>query len=52
MVAGTSLSVYPAAGLVDLFDGDHLAIINRDPTPKDWRADLCIAANVGEAFGF
>lgn len=52
VVAGTSLSVYPAAGLVDLFDGEHLAIINRDPTPKDRLADLCIAANVGEVFSF
>lgn len=52
VVAGTSLSVYPAAGLVDLFRGDHLAIINRDPTPKDRLADLCIAANVGKVFDF
>lgn len=52
VVAGTSLSVYPAAGLVDLFTGKHLAIINRDPTPKDRMADLCVAANVGEVFDF
>ena len=52
VVAGTSLSVYPAAGLVDLFVGEHLAIINRDPTPKDRLAKLCIAANVGEVFSF
>ncbi|MEE0844613.1 MAG: NAD-dependent protein deacylase [Eggerthellaceae bacterium] len=52
VVAGTSLSVYPAAGLVDLFSGNHLAIINHDPTPKDRLANLCIAANVGEVFSF
>ena len=52
VVAGTSLSVYPAAGLVDLFSGDHLAIINRDPTPKDRLADLCIAGSIGEVFDF
>ena len=52
VVAGTSLSVYPAAGLVDLFCGDHLAIVNRTPTPKDRLADVCIEASVGEVFDF
>lgn len=52
LVAGTSLSVYPAAGLVDLFRGSHLAIVNRTPTPKDRAADLCIAASIGEALDF
>ena len=52
VVAGTSLSVYPAAGLIDLFSGDHLAIVNRSPTAKDRLADLCIDANVGEVFAF
>lgn len=52
VVAGTSLSVYPAAGLVDLFSGEHLIIINRDPTPKDRLADLCITENVGKVFSF
>ena len=48
VIAGTSLAVYPAAGLIDYFSGDHLAIINRTPTPRDAHADLCIATNVGE----
>lgn len=52
VVAGTSLAVYPAAGLADLFAGDHMAIVNRAPTPKDRLADVCIDANVGEVFDF
>lgn len=52
VIAGTSLAVYPAAGLIDYFSGDHLAIINRTPTPRDAHADLCIAANVGEVLGY
>lgn len=47
-----SLAVYPAAGLIDYFSGDHLAIINRTPTPRDAHADLCIATNVGEVLGY
>ena len=52
VVAGTSLAVYPAAGLIDYFGGSHLAIVNRTPTPRDQAADLCIAANVGDVFDF
>jgi len=52
IVAGTSLAVYPAAGLIDYFQGSHLAIINLSPTPRDRTADLCIAAKVGEVFDF
>ena len=52
VVAGTSLAVYPAAGLIDFFTGRRLVIVNRTPTPRDRQADLCIAANVGEVFGF
>lgn len=52
VVAGTSLAVYPAAGLIDYFNGDHLAIVNLSPTPRDRYADLCVAAKVGEAFDF
>lgn len=51
VVAGTSLAVYPAAGLIDYFRGDHLAIVNLSPTPADTHADLCIAAKIGEALG-
>lgn len=52
VIAGTSLSVYPAASLIDYFTGSHLVIINRTPTPRDRQADLCIAANVGTVFDF
>ena len=50
IIAGTSLVVYPAAGLIDYFKGKHIVIINRDATKKDYKADLCIAQNVGEVF--
>lgn len=52
IVAGTSLSVYPAAGLIDFFHGSHLVIVNRTPTPRDRAADLCIPANIGRALDF
>lgn len=52
VIAGTSLAVYPAAGLIDYFRGSNLVIINRTPTPRDRHADLCIAANVGDVFDF
>ena len=48
VIAGTSLAVYPAAGLIDYFAGDHLVIVNLAPTPRDRHADLCVAAKVGE----
>lgn len=50
IVAGTSLTVYPAAGLVDYYRGNHLALINRDETPYDHRADLVIHKSLGEVF--
>ena len=52
VIAGTSLAVYPAAGLIDYFSGSHLVIINLAPTPRDRYADLCIQAKVGEVFSF
>lgn len=52
LIAGTSLVVYPAVGLIDYFRGSHLAIVNRDPTPRDRQADLCIAASIGEVMDF
>ncbi len=52
LIAGTSLAVYPAAGLLRYFNGSHLAIVNRDATPADRTADLCIRANIGEVLGF
>ena len=48
IVAGTSLTVYPAAGFLDAFSGRHLILINRDPTPADSRAELVIHDKVGE----
>ena len=48
IVAGTSLTVYPAAGFLDAFSGRHLILINRDPTPADGRAELVIHDKVGE----
>ena len=48
IVAGTSLSVYPAAGFLDYFRGRDLVLINRDPTPADARACLVIRGKVGE----
>ena len=48
IVAGTSLTVYPAAGLVRYFHGRHLVLINRDTTPMDSECDLVIHDKVGE----
>lgn len=48
IIAGTSLTVYPAAGLINYFKGKYLVLINRDPTPKDTAADLVIREKVGE----
>ena len=48
IVAGTSLSVYPAANLINFFGGDALVLINRDRLAAESRADLVIHGNVGE----
>ena len=50
IVAGTSLMVYPAAGLIDYYRGNRLVLINRDPTPRDYRADLVIHDTLGNVF--
>lgn len=50
IVAGTSLTVYPAAGLVEYYRGDKMVLINRDSTPYDDRADLVFHDNLGEIF--
>ena len=50
IVAGTSLTVYPAAGLVDYYRGDRLVLINRDTTPYDDRADLVFHESLGNIF--
>jgi len=48
IVAGTSLTVYPAAGLVRYFRGRRLVLINRDATPMDSECDLVIHDKVGQ----
>ncbi len=48
IIGGTSLVVYPAAGLVDYFRGDNLVLINKSSTSRDSRADLVIADSIGE----
>ena len=48
IVGGTSLAVYPAAGLLDYYRGRHLVLINKSPTPYDGRADLILTAPIGQ----
>lgn len=48
LVAGTSLTVYPAAGFLRYYHGNRLVLINRDPTPFDDRADLVIHGSLGQ----
>lgn len=50
IIGGTSLAVYPAAGLIDYFRGDKLVVINKAPTPRDSHADLLIQAPIGQVF--
>ncbi len=50
IVGGTSLSVYPAAGLIDLYDGNRLVLVNRTPTPRDGRANLILRDPIGQVF--
>lgn len=50
IVGGTSLTVYPAAGLIRYFRGDRLVLINRDETPYDGMASLVFCNNLGEIF--
>lgn len=52
IVGGTSLVVYPAAGLIRYFGGDDLVIVNREPTPQDAMADLVCACDIAAAFDF
>lgn len=51
IVGGTSLVVYPAAGLIRYYGGNRLVLINRDPTPYDRHADLVIHASIGQVLG-
>ncbi len=51
IVGGTSLVVYPAAGLIRYYRGNRLVLINRDPTPYDREADLVIHDSIGKVLG-
>ena len=51
IIAGTSLTVYPAAGFISYFNGDNIVLINRDETPFDSKADLVFHEKVGELLG-
>lgn len=51
IVGGTSLNVYPAAGMIDYFDGNHLVLINQSSTRADSSADLVIREPIGDVFG-
>ena len=50
IVGGTSLAVYPAAGLIDYYRGNKLVLINKSATPMDARADLLIQDGLGNVF--
>ena len=50
VVGGTSLTVYPAAGMIDYFRGDKLILINKTATPFDSRADIVINRSLGSVF--
>ena len=50
IIGGTSLNVYPAAGLINYYRGNKLVLVNRSATPYDSYADLVIHANIGDVF--
>lgn len=50
IIGGTSLVVYPAAGLIQYYQGNRLVIVNKTVTPADSQADLVITGNIGEVF--
>lgn len=50
IIGGTSLMVYPAAGMIDYFHGKCLAVINKAPTPRDRQADILIQDSIGKVF--
>ncbi|MDD6655989.1 MAG: NAD-dependent protein deacylase [Lachnospiraceae bacterium] len=50
IIGGTSLVVYPAAGLIDYYKGNKLVVINKAPTSRDSMADLVISGPIGEIF--
>ena len=50
IIGGTSLAVYPAAGLIDYYQGNKLVLINKTPTQRDTMANLVITGSIGEVF--
>lgn len=50
IIGGTSLAVYPAAGLIDYYQGNKLVLVNKTPTPRDSMADLVVSGSIGELF--
>ena len=50
IIGGTSLVVYPAAGLIDYYNGDKLVLVNKSETSRDARADIVIHDSIGEVF--
>ena len=50
IIGGTSLTVYPAAGPIDYYNGNKLVLINKSVTPMDSRADLLVQGPIGEIF--
>lgn len=50
IIGGTSLAVYPAAGLIDYFQGKYLVVINMSPTQRDVMADIVIKEKIGKVF--
>lgn len=52
IIGGTSLVVYPAAGLVDYYKGNKLVVINKSVTPMDSKADLVVTGKIGEIFSW
>lgn len=51
IIGGTSLAVYPAAGLIDYYQGGKLVLVNKTATARDSSADLVLAEPIGELFG-
>lgn len=50
IIGGTSLAVYPAAGLIDYYRGNKLVLVNKSATPMDSRADLLVQDAIGKVF--
>ena len=50
IIGGTSLAVYPAAGLIDYYEGNKLVLVNKTPTSRDAQADLVVQGSIGEIF--